>query len=157
MTSLRGPDPYAIAEERLVPLLAHRPAPSAEICRALQESVPTYTWVGLVRRDGDNAQVLAQHGTPRRASPLPTGCAAQLIGDATLVVHDVAAEPACRDCFPGARAFIAVPCGPETYLLVTSEHQGAFGLADRALLELVAHSQAVRDATTPITSTAAEE
>jgi hypothetical protein len=42
-------------------------------------------------------------------------------------------------------------------LLVASEHQGAFGLADRALLELVAHGQAVRDATTPITSTAAEE
>jgi putative methionine-R-sulfoxide reductase with GAF domain len=149
MTSLRGPDPYAIAEERLAPLLAHRPAPLAAICRTLQESVPTYTWVALARHRDDGVQLLAQHGTPRRASPLPTDCAAQLTGDATLVVHDVAAEPACRDCFPGARALIAVPSGRETQLLVTSEHQGAFGLADRALLEMIARSLAERDAATP--------
>ena len=53
MTSLRGPDPYAIAEERLAPLLTYRPAPLAAICRALQETVPTYTWVALARHNGD--------------------------------------------------------------------------------------------------------
>jgi hypothetical protein len=111
--------------------------------------VPTYTWVALARRDGDGVQLLAQHGTPRRESPLPTGCAAQLTGEATLVVHDVAAEPACRDCFPGARALIAVPSGLEIQLLVASEHQGAFGLADHALLELVARNLAERDTTIP--------
>ena len=143
MTSLRGPDPYAIAEERLAPLLTHRPAPSTEICRALQESVPTYTWVALARRDGDGVQLLAQHGAPRRALSLPTGCAAPLTDEVALVVHDVAAEPACRDCFPGARALIAVPSGPETQLLVASEHQGAFGLADRALLRLPQLARAI--------------
>jgi putative methionine-R-sulfoxide reductase with GAF domain len=148
MTSLRGPDPYASAEERLGPLLARQPAPLAEICRALQESVPTYTWVALARRDGDTLRPLTQHGTPRRASPLPADCAAALNGDATLVVHDAAAEPAFRDCVPGARALIAVPSGPEMCLLVASEHQGAFGLADRALLESVARHLAERRAIT---------
>jgi putative methionine-R-sulfoxide reductase with GAF domain len=138
VTSLRGPDPYAAAEARLAPLLARQPSPPAAICRALHETVPTYTWVGLALRDGNTLRLVAQHGTTRRPTALSPACTALLATDATLVVHDVAANAAYRACFPDARALIALPAGPGAHLLVTSEHRGAFGLADRALLEQVA-------------------
>jgi putative methionine-R-sulfoxide reductase with GAF domain len=144
MTSLRGPDPYASAEARLAPLLAHRPPAPGAICRALHETIPTYTWVGLARRSDDTLHLLAQHGTIRRATSLPPACAALVATDATLVIHD-AADAACRACFPDARALIALPIGRAAHLLVTSEHQGAFGLADRALLELVARRLAAAE------------
>lgn len=147
MTSLRGPDPYASAEERLAPLLARRPVPLAEICRALHESVPTYTWVGLARRDGDRAHLLAQCGTPQRATSLPLTCVAPLPGETTLVIDNLAAAPAFRDCFPTARALIVIPA-TGICLIVASEHRGAFGLADRALLAAVARHLVVTSSTT---------
>jgi putative methionine-R-sulfoxide reductase with GAF domain len=142
MTSLRGPDPYASAEARLAPFFAGQPFAPGEVCRALYETIPTYTWVALARCKGDTLRLVAQHGTPRRPAALTAACAAPLAGDATLVVHDVAAAPGYHACFPDARALIAVPAGPATRLLVTSEHQGAFGRADRALLESVARQLA---------------
>ncbi|MFN8516665.1 MAG: hypothetical protein U0841_29625 [Chloroflexia bacterium] len=146
MTSLRGPDPYAAAEARLAPLFAGRPMSPDTICRALHETIPTYTWVGLARRNGDAVQLVAQQGTPRRATPLAPACVALVATEATLVVHDVAADAACRACFPDARALIALPVGWARHLLVTSAHQGAFGLADRALLEQVARHLAAATA-----------
>lgn len=138
MTSLRGPDPYAAAEARLAPLFAGWPMSPDALCRALHETIPTYTWVGLARRNGDTVQLVAQHGTPRRATPLTPACAALVATDATLVVHDIAADAAYRACFPDARALIVLPADRARHLLVTSAQQGAFGLADRALLEQVA-------------------
>ncbi len=87
---------------------------------------------------GDTLHLLAQHGTIRRATPLPHACNALVATEATRVIHDVAADTAYHACFPDARALIALPAGRASHLLITSEHQGAFGLADRALLELVA-------------------
>ena len=138
MTSLRGPDPYAAAEGALAALFAQRSPQAAALCRALQETVPTYTWVGLVRVAATAAAVVAQHGTPRRAATLPNGCAARLAGASTLVVDDVAAATDVRGCSPEVRALIAVPLGADMVLVVASAYQGAFGLADRDLLATVA-------------------
>ncbi len=138
MTSLRGLDPYVAAERALAPLFAQRPPAALALCRVLHETVPTYTWVGLVRLTTAEGRVLAQQGIPQRAITLPAGCATLLAGIGTLVVPDVLGMAPYRDCFPGARALIAIPLGPGMALVVASEHQGAFGLADRELLALVA-------------------
>ena len=147
MTSLRGPDPYAAVEERLARLFVGPNVDLVEVCRALHETVPTYNFVGVASRDPDKAAVIARSGAPMLTDPLATAC---LPGadDPPLVLHDVIAAPIWRRCYPGARAVIAVPSGRERALVVVSEHQGAFGLADRALLERVAQRLAAEpDAT----------
>lgn len=156
MTSLRGPDPYADAEAALARLFARQSPAAHDLCRVLHETVPTYSWVGLVRVDADEARLLAQHGAPRRAATLPDGCAALLSGATTLVVHDVATAAEYRGRFPEARALIAVPLGNAVVLVITSAHQGAFGLADRDLLAAVARRCYPAAATTTTTTTTME-
>jgi putative methionine-R-sulfoxide reductase with GAF domain len=138
MTSLRGPDPYAVAEQALARLLARRAPTPLALCQILHETVPTYSWVAVVDRAGPAARVLAQQGTTRREESLAAGCAALLPHASTLVVADVRAAVGYRDCFPEARALIAVPLAHRQSLIITSVHRGAFGLADRDLLNMVA-------------------
>lgn len=138
MTSLRGPDPYDIAEERLARLASRRGHRAERLCRMLHESIPTYTWAGVLRRAPAGSSFAAQYGTPRRDPALTDACAALLATEGVVVVHDVTAAPDYRACFPEARALAVVPAGPAAALVVTSEYQGAFGLADRALLILAA-------------------
>ena len=50
MTTLKGPDPYAEAEGRLAALFAAERELGAlyeGVCRILNETVPTYNWVGI--------------------------------------------------------------------------------------------------------------
>jgi len=138
MTSLRGPDPYAAAEAALARLSARPATAMRELCRVLHETVPTYTWVGLVRVAATGGRLLAQHGAARRETALTAACAALLADTTTLVIRDLLAAAAYRACFPAARALIAVPLEPGLVLVITSAYQGAFGLADRDLLATVA-------------------
>ena len=138
MTSLRGPDPYAIVEQEVARQVVQRHPDPATLCRVLHDALPTYTWVGLVRYDQGEETIVHQQGTPRRAATLPNGCVALLCND-LVVIHDVANARPYRTCFPEARALISVPVDTASSLVVASAHQGAFGLADRDLLERVAH------------------
>jgi putative methionine-R-sulfoxide reductase with GAF domain len=136
MTTLRGPDPYALAEERLAALES---APGGErsdraACAILHESVPTHSWVGIYRTQGAALALVAWAGGGAPAARhLPLGA-----GDVVRVTDDVRADPQARALFPATRAEIVVPLAPSRagagVLVIASEHRGAFGPADRALL-----------------------
>ena len=138
MTSLRGPDPYAIVEQEVARQVARRHRDPATLCRVLHEALPTYTWVGLISCDPGAGAIVHQHGTPHRAAALSSDCVA-LLRTEMVVIHDVANAPPYRTCFPEARALLGVPVKTNLALVVTSAHQGAFGLADREILARVAH------------------
>lgn len=133
MTSLRGPDPYASVEDALA---ARGALAAAAVCELLHTTIPTYTWVAVIKQGCPGAQIDCQRGQPHSADR-QTSLPIALFGAEATIVADVAAAPTWRAAFPKARALIAVPAGPGRALVATSEHQGAFGPADRALLESI--------------------
>ena len=132
MTSLRGPDPYAAVEDALATLAGRDASAVAAVCDLLHETIPTYTWVALIRRERSAVRIDCQRGQPYRVG-LPNTAA--LLCAAATNIADVAATPPWDAAFPAARALIAVPAGPDRALVVASAHRGAFGPTDRALLE----------------------
>lgn len=165
MTTLKGPDPYAIAEERLDRLFRQTdalPALYDGVCRILNEVIPTHNWAGIYLVEGEELALAAWHGpAPTEHVRIPLGqgiCGAAAASGETIVVDDVNADPRYLACFLNTRAEIVVPIEDERTIYgeidIDSDHQGAFGLADRALLEAVARRLAARIArTTPATTT----
>ncbi len=149
MTTLKGVDPYAVAEGRLDRLFAE----SADlqvlydgVCRILNEEIPTHNWVGIYLVEGDELALAAWQGpqaTEHVRIPMGQGiCGAAASSGETIVVDDVNADPRYLACFLNTRAEIVVPIKDERQVYgeldIDSDHRGAFGLADRALLEDVA-------------------
>ncbi len=155
MTTLKGPDPYATAEERLAALFAgtgELPALYDGVCRILNETVPTHNWVGIYLVEGADLVLAAWRGpAPTEHVRIPLGqgiCGAAATSGETIVVDDVNADPRYLACFLNTRAEIVVPIKDERRVYgeldVDSDHRGAFGLADRELLEDVARRLAAR-------------
>ena len=149
MTTVKGPDPYAIAEERLERLFAEAgelPALYDGVCRILNEVVPTHNWVGIYLVEGEDLVLAAWHGPePTEHVRIPLGqgiCGAAASSGETIAVDDVNADPRYLACFLTTRAEIVVPIKDERAVYgevdVDSNHRGAFGPADRELLEGVA-------------------
>ena len=149
MTTMRGTDPYTVAEERLDALFAGADGvgPLYEgVCAILNESVPTHNWVGIYLVDGADLVLAAWRGpAPTEHVRIPLGqgiCGAAATSGETIVVDDVNADPRYLACFLNTRAEIVVPIKDERGVWgeidVDSDHRGAFGPADRALLEGVA-------------------
>ena len=155
MTTLKGPDPYAEAEEQLAALFAAEREPGAlyaGVCRILNETVPTYNWVGIYLVEGDDLVLAAWQGpeaTEHVRIPLGQGiCGAAASSRQTIVVDDVNADPRYLACFVNTRAEIVVPIQDAQTVYgeidIDSDHRGAFGPADRAFLESVAAQLAQR-------------
>ena len=147
MTSLRGPDPYAEAEEQLAALFVTEQGGErlyAPVCAILHEAVPTYTWVGIYRAAGAALALVAWSGAVAPATqrlPLLPGLGGGS-GREPLVLNDLHGDPLTATLVADTRAVIAVPLGwgrrGAAALVIASAHRGAFGPADRALLDLVA-------------------
>jgi GAF domain-containing protein len=155
VTTIKGPDPYASAEERLAALFAGTDDLAAlydGVCRALNEAVPTHNWVGIYLVEGDDLVLAAWHGpAPTEHVRIPLGqgiCGAAASSGETIVVDDVNADPRYLACFLNTRAEIVVPIKDARAVYgeidIDSDHRGAFGPADRALLEDVAARLAAR-------------
>jgi GAF domain-containing protein len=155
MTTLKGVDPYAVAEGRLDRLFAETADLQAlydGVCRILNEEIPTHNWVGIYLVEGDELALTAWQGpqaTEHVRIPIGQGiCGAAASSGETIVVDDVNADPRYLACFLNTRAEIVVPIKDEQRVYgeldVDSDHRGAFGLADRALLEDVARRLAER-------------
>lgn len=137
MTTLRGPDPYALAEERLasVPTGLTARARDAEHCRILQETIPTFNYVALYRPGNAELDLAAWAGSapppPRLRRPRD---------DRPRIRNDLATEPTPPLWAGSTRAEVLLPFATvagRAALLVASDHRGAFGPADLALLRLV--------------------
>ena len=104
-----------------------------------------YRWVGLYDVSGDEIAIAAWSGPGEPAHPrFPASDG--LCGDAvrrreTIVVGDVTKDPRYLTTFGDTRSEIVVPIPdvgtgrPRGVIDVESDHAGAFGPADRALLE----------------------
>ncbi len=148
MTTLRGPDPYALAEGRLRALWEGAGAGAeweglcAGVCGVLHEAIPTYTCVVVFALGEDGMPVVAgwrgvDDATAWRS--LGRDLAGEVAAGGEVVVS---AAGSGGDGGGRARAAIAVPlrAGERVRgaLVVISEHRGAFGPADRAFLVTVA-------------------
>lgn len=161
MTTLKGADPYAEAERRLDILFTDvAPRDPAElyrdVCAILNETIPTYSWVGIYLVEGADLVLAAWQGpeaTEHVRIPVGAGiCGAAAASGETIVVDDVNADPRYLACFINMRAEIVVPIVSDGVVRgeidIDSDHRGAFGPADRALLEALAAriaSATVRD------------
>jgi len=147
MTTLRGPDPYADAEEHLAALFVTGQGGErfyAPVCAILHEAVPTYSWVGAYRVEGAALALVAWSGVAAPLAqrlPLLPGLGGAS-GRELFVLNDAQGEPLVAALVADTRAVIALPLGwgrqGAGALVIASAHRGAFGPADRALLELVA-------------------
>lgn len=146
MTTLRGPDPYALAEGRLRALWgagAGWEALCAGVCAILHESIPTYTYVVVFALGEDGVPMAAGWRGADDATDWRS-LSRDLVGEVAVggevVVRATAGSGGDGD--GRARAAIAVPlrAGERMHgaLVVISEHRGAFGPADRAFLGAVA-------------------
>lgn len=156
MTTVRGVDPYAVAEERIAALFekgaGRLGALYTEVCRILNETVPTYNWVGIYLVEGADLVLAAWRGpAPTEHVRIPLGqgiCGAAAASGETIVVDDVNADPRYLACFLNTRAEIVVPIRDERAVYgeidIDSDHRGAFGPADRVFLEGVAARLAER-------------
>ena len=149
MTTLKGPDPYAEAEGRLAALFAAELELGAlyeGVCRILNETVPTYNWVGIYLVEGDDLVLAAWQGpaaTEHVRIPLGQGiCGAAASSRETIVVDDVNADPRYLACFPSTRSEIVVPIHRDGRVVgeidIDSDRPAAFDEDDRALLERIA-------------------
>lgn len=151
MTTLKGPDPYADAERRLDALF-NQAAPCVsgdlyrDVCAILNETIPTYNWVGIYLVAGDDLLLAAWQGpaaTEHARIPVGAGiCGAAAATGETIVVDDVNADPRYLACFINTRAEIVVPIVADGVVHgeidIDSDHRGAFGPADRDFLEALA-------------------
>lgn len=155
MTTIKGPDPYAIAEERLAALFAGTDDLAAlydGVCRTLNDVVPTHNWVGIYLVEGGDLVLAAWHGpAPTEHVRIPLGqgiCGAAASSGETIVVDDVNADSRYLACFLNTRAEIVVPIQDERMVYgeidIDGDRVAAFGPVDRAFLEGVAARLAER-------------
>ena len=118
-----------------------------EVVDVLQDRVDHYSWVGVYLVDGDDL-VLGPWQGPQATEHvrIPVGqgvCGAAAARGETEVVDDVNADPRYLACFASTRSEIVVPIAHEGRVVgeidIDSDRPAAFGEADRAFLERVAH------------------
>ena len=111
----------------------------------LKERVPAYTWVGIYRCAGDELLLGPFVGKPSPHTRIPLGrgiCGAAATGKTTILVDDVNSDPRYLACSIETQAEIVVPIMRNGEVLgeidIDSDRRGAFGEADRRMLESVA-------------------
>ncbi len=115
------------------------------VVAVLKDSLPLYTWVGIYLLDGDELVLGPFLGKPSPHTRIPLGrgiCGAAATQKATIIVDDVNADPRYLACSIETQSEIVVPIMEGGRVLgeidIDSDRRGAFGPADRALLEAVA-------------------
>ena len=116
-----------------------------ETVRLLAAEMPAYTWVGIYLLDGDELVLGPFVGKPSPHTRIPLGrgiCGAAATEKATIIVDDVNSDPRYLACSIETRSEIVVPILTKGDVLgeidIDSDRPGAFGDADRMLLEKVA-------------------
>jgi GAF domain-containing protein len=111
----------------------------------LQRDVPSYTWVGIYRLEGDELVLGPFLGKPSPHTRISLGrgiCGAAATAKATIVVDDVHADPRYLACSLETKSEIVVPIVSGDRVLgeidIDSDRPAAFGADDRRLLEAVA-------------------
>ncbi len=115
------------------------------VVAVLKDSVPLYTWVGIYLLEGDELVLGPFLGKPSPHTRIPLGrgiCGAAATQKTTIIVDDVNADPRYLACSIETQSEIVVPIMDGERVLgeidVDSDRRGAFGPADRELLEAVA-------------------
>ena len=117
------------------------------VCRALHETLPDYTWVGIYLVEGHDLVLAAWQGPAATAHvriPIGEGiCGYAAAHGESIIVPDVSRDSRYLQCFLDTRSEIVVPIiGEEGRVLgeldVDGRRLDAFGPDDRALLEFVA-------------------
>jgi L-methionine (R)-S-oxide reductase len=113
--------------------------------RVLKQDLTDYAWVGIYLLDGNELVLGPFLGKPSPHTRIPLGrgiCGAAAAEKATIIVDDVNADPRYLACSVDTKAEIVVPIMQHGDVLgeidVDSDRRGAFGAADRDLLEAVA-------------------
>jgi putative methionine-R-sulfoxide reductase with GAF domain len=111
----------------------------------LKQRVRDYTWVGIYLLEGEELVLGPFRGKPSPHTRIPLGrgiCGAAAAEKATIVVDDVNADPRYLACSIDTKSEIVVPIMDGDRVLgeieIDSDRPGAFGDADRQLLEAVA-------------------
>ncbi len=145
MKRYRSPREVLADVERV---LAEKPASRAlvlqEICEALSRS-RHYFWIGIYLVAGERVVLQDYRGPepPCRSVVLGAGSVGAVAQTGQVkVIHDVAQDPAHRECFPETESAIAVPIKIAGRMLgvmaAESEREYAFGKTDRVLLQEIA-------------------
>jgi L-methionine (R)-S-oxide reductase len=115
------------------------------VIRLLKQDLLDYDWVGIYLLDGNELVLGPFIGRPSPHTRIPLGrgiCGAAAAEKATIIVDDVNADPRYLACSVDTKAEIVVPIMQNGDVLgeidVDSDRKGAFGAADRELLEAVA-------------------
>lgn len=115
------------------------------VVAVLKDSAPLYNWVGIYLLEGDELVLGPFLGKPSPHTRIPLGrgiCGAAAAQKATIIVDDVNADPRYLACSIETQSEIVVPIMEGGRVLgeidIDSDRRGAFGPADRALLEAVA-------------------
>lgn len=116
-----------------------------ETVTILKHSMPDYAWVGVYLLEGDHLQLGPYLGKPSPHTRIPLNqgiCGAAATHKETIIVDDVDADPRYLACSLETRSEIVVPIMKGTQVLgeidIDSDKKGAFGPADRELLEATA-------------------
>ena len=115
------------------------------LVQLLKERIPSYTWVGIYLRRGDELHLGPFLGAPSPHTRIPLGrgiCGAAATERRTIVVDDVHAFPDHIACDSRSRSEIVIPVFDSdgrlaAVLDVDSERPGAFDEADRSGLEAI--------------------
>jgi len=116
------------------------------VVKALNSSVPTYSWVGIYLIKGQDLLLDAWSGpiaTEHVRIPIGKGvCGFAAKAGRTEIVSDVSKDPRYLECFPATRAEIVVPIVHQSKIVgeidIDSEELGAFSTVDREFLEAIA-------------------
>ena len=116
------------------------------LVKALNSSVPTYSWVGLYSVEGKDLVLDAWSGpaaTEHTRIPIGKGiCGFAAKAGRTEIVSDVSKDPRYLQCFLSTRAEIVVPVFKDGAVIgeidIDSDQLDAFSTLDREFLEAVA-------------------
>src|SRR3954470_6269676 len=114
------------------------------VVKTLKDRLPHSSWVGIYLLEGDELVLGPFLGKPSPHTRIPLNrgiCGAAASQKATIVVDDVHSDPRYLACSLEPRSEIVVPIMRGATVLgeidIDSDKRGAFGDADRALLEAV--------------------
>jgi L-methionine (R)-S-oxide reductase len=116
------------------------------VVKALNSTVPTYSWVGIYTVQGKDLVLDAWAGpaaTEHTRIPIGSGlCGFAAKAGKTEIVSDVSKDPRYLQCFLSTKAEIVVPIFSGATVIgeidIDSDELGAFSSLDREFLEAVA-------------------
>ena len=121
------------------------PQAMLEAVNVLKEQMPDYSWVGIYLLEGEELVLGPYRGKPSPHTRIPLNqgiCGAAASTRETIIVDDVDADARYLACSLETRSEIVVPIMRGDDVLgeidIDSDKKGAFGPADRELLEAVA-------------------